>query len=103
MVVKKSSWHYKLVSHKKFVQENKEGNQDTINYIVEVVLGIVVYSTLIPFAVVAVLVVSGYDKDNLKYLVTLLIIFASAPIWSGAILSLFGLFTTKKWKELKIQ
>jgi ABC-type dipeptide/oligopeptide/nickel transport system permease component len=104
MTVSKNSWHYKLVAHKNFVRNLKEGNCDAVSYIVEVFVGASIPIVIISLMLLLVVLEFNYKKDNWQtaVIVYILLFIISSPLWFCALTSFVFFFLPKKWKELRV-
>jgi len=100
MTVKKTSWHYKLVKHKKYISEIKLGNKNSVAYIAEVGTAIYFYVLIVPLVIFAILVLALEPKSNSYIFIICLI--GSFPFWFTVLCVIVEQFTKKKWRELKV-
>jgi len=105
MKVKKDSWHYRLVEHKSFVSELEDSNEDAMNYLHEVYVGIFIRILIIPLLLAMILsfplAQSGQLKEHFFWVYVFFII-VSSPIWFMPVSLFIEPFTPKKWRKLEI-
>ncbi len=77
MLVKKESWHYKLVQHKEFVSNPKNDNSDAIAYIIEVLWAIFLYFLAFPLVLIMVVFCMSSRPDKKELLIIIFCIITS--------------------------
>ncbi len=107
MVVKKNSWHYRLVKGRNFVSDLKKDNCDAMNYIVEVYLdvflrGFFILSILIGLSILFVEGLHSFLMDKTPIPVLVVFLIGSSPVWFTFLSILIEPFTKKTWRRLKV-
>lgn len=107
MLVKKDSWHYRLVQDKDFVSKPKSDNSDSMVYVGEVGVTIFLKYLCIPLVLTMfVAFVSGKINTIMTEHWTLVITFfilLSTPIWFTFLTIAVEPLTKKEWRKLEIR
>ena len=98
MTVSKKSWHYKLVGN-----SLQEKDNQTINYIIQVLITIFISYLICPALLVLLIVIKLLNfLSEYKIFWDCLILFVSMPIWLIIFLLIIYPFITSNYKQLKI-
>ena len=106
MLVRKSSWHYKMVQHKMtFKTENiRENNTLLLDYLHEVWMGFYCYLLTLP--IVATSVAIYHAPEVFRSHPVLLygyIVILSSPLWLAIVFGITGLLMKKVGRRLSLR
>ena len=104
MKVKRDSWHFQLVEHKRFLSELKDSNDDAMAYLCEVYVAIFC-RTIIPLLLLVtipglLLAENGQLKEHFWVCADFIIVVS--PIWITVVSIFIEPMTSKKWRKLEI-
>lgn len=106
MRVRKDSWHYRLVQHKKFVSDPSPDDlrNQTINYIIEI-WNVFVVALGAPI-LIGLMFLHAAGSFHLfsenQPLMIVFTIFITSPLWVLILLAIINLFASKEWRQLDI-